>query len=214
MNKANETAAVREFFRKKGIPETFNEAMPRLRCKLVGDAGKDRLTDGILYVKELDLAVVPFYDGEEGTGATYLLPTEVTKIWEKTQAEITQAALAATWKAYPPRMQALGDDLYVLSAGSPETDATWYSFGAVAMVMPDVLLQVASILQADFYLIPDMMDEVLIIPIREGAENADPDELRQILSRIHTAQFAELPYELILPDTVYIYRRGIGLTIA
>lgn len=189
-------------------------AMPHLRCKLVGDTANSDKLSGVLHVKELDLAVVPFYDGGDGDGTIYLLPAETTQIWNKTQAEIVQTALAATWQAYPPRMQALGDDMYALFAGGKETDTGRYPFGAVAMMMPGVLKQAADILNTDFFLVPEMPDECLIIPIRGGVENEDPDELRQILRRIHAAQFAELPSDLILPDDIYIYRRGIGLTIA
>lgn len=222
MLREENVAAVKTLFEEKHIPEDYEEARSHLRCKLISDKVYEReLADlNVLHEKELGLTLIPIYDS--GTGYSHAIPVEAARIWERAKDEIVQAALTETEKAYPPQMQALNDlllipikdeGLYVLSAGKTLTkyeanDEEWYPFGAIVMMMSQALQMAANKLQADFYILPSLWTEVYLLPIRRN----ESDTLNKLHLLMHNI-IAQTPSRAILTRNIYVYHRGMGLTL-
>jgi len=198
------------------MAEDFREALPRLRCRIARyeEGCEGWMLRKALHMRKLDFVLIPYYEGRGWLTDT--LPESAPRVWQKSEEEIIRAALEETKKACQPRLWALHSSvtaailplerqpMYVLTAGEPYAEA-W----PVSMMMPGVLEDVADRLKSDFYLLPWVRDGFLVVPMRKG-EVCDPARLRQILA----SAGAEMASGDVLSGSVYIFRRGRGLTLA
>lgn len=204
------------------VPDTFAEALPHLSLRLLGyEANKDGFLSGALFVRKLDLALVPFL--EKDGWMMPALPKEIAGRWKMDPEEIVRESLRKTKEKYPIMLTPIKDvlqkmgypgadtPLYVLTAGGvPESEEDdGFPFGAVACVMPDVLRAAADRIGSDFYVFPSSQTEVLLCPIPDGSNPYDPDTLRRMVRDINQS----LPSESVLTNSVYIYRRGEDLAL-
>ncbi|MDD6571717.1 MAG: DUF5688 family protein [Thermoflexaceae bacterium] len=81
-------------------------------------------------------------------------------------------------------------------------------FGAVYMLLPEVMDRIADEKEDDLYILPSSIHEILILPVSEVKE---PSYLRDL---VQDANEKQILMEDILSDHVYRYSKEYGLTIA
>lgn len=222
---AEEAAEELDARNKFRTPDTFEDAAPYLRCRLVSyQANRTGLLADAVFVRKLDFAAVPYLE-RDGL-CTPAISRKTAARWNMTPEDITSRALRETARAYPPRLVPIREilakmgyplaeeedtyPLYLLGAGPFDTDGCGNPFGAVAAVIPEALAMAGDELQSDFYLFPSSQSEVILLPIRKLTEPESPDALRRMVADINQRK---VPPELVLTNSLYICRRGGELAL-
>ena len=81
-------------------------------------------------------------------------------------------------------------------------------FGAVCMLLPEVMDQIVDEKGDDLYILPSSIHEILIL---KTSELNDPPRLQHMVQDINEMQ---VPMEQRLSNHVYRYSKGTGLAIA
>lgn len=96
------------------------------------------------------------------------------------------------------------------TAGFPEMFPPMYVitnkqnlYGAVCILYPDVLKDVAQKLDSDFYVLPSSVHETIAVP----AENLDINHASSLKAMVREVNQSELTPEEVLSDNVYYYCR-------
>lgn len=89
------------------------------------------------------------------------------------------------------------DGMYILSNSLK-------SYGAACIAYPNILEMVGEILQADYYVLPSSVHEVIIVPFSPGLDSSELDEM---IREINMTQVAE---EEVLSSHAYLFKRSTG----
>lgn len=81
-------------------------------------------------------------------------------------------------------------------------------FGAVCMVLPEVMEKIADEKEGDIYILPSSIHEILIL------KACEPDDLPQLQHMVQEINEMQVPVEQRLSNHVYRYSREDGLSIA
>lgn len=193
----------------------FEKAKAHIAYKLVNYEKNEELLKKIPHRRFLDMAVVYYYllsDTEHDLeNATILIYNNHLENWNITKEELdaiakenTPALLHEDLRHITDVLQDLlkqecdfGEDsygMYVLSNRSK-------IFGAAAILYSDVLKTFAEKINADLYIIPSSVHEVILVPRREGMEW---QPLREMVREVNATQVEEIE---ILSDNLYYYSR-------
>lgn len=77
-------------------------------------------------------------------------------------------------------------------------------FGSSGMLATEILMEFANRLEADFYILPCSVHELILMPV---SINVPPDYLREVVQEVNEASV--LPEER-LSDSVYYFSRKSG----
>jgi hypothetical protein len=78
-------------------------------------------------------------------------------------------------------------------------------YGAAVLLYPDFIKNLASQLQADLYVFPSSVHEIIIVPAEKSHDRA---ELLKMVCEINATQVSP---EEVLADTIYFYRRSLDV---
>ena len=81
------------------------------------------------------------------------------------------------------------------------------NFGAAILKYENCLSDFANSIQSDFYILPSSVHELILIPI-ENEEN-EVEKLKEMVQEVNRTELME---EEILSDSVYLFKRGKGIT--
>lgn len=197
-----------------------------LVCRLVNRKNNEELLKEIPYRKFYDLAVVyyvPMQQVEDGM-LFWTIRKEQAKVLGLEEESLFTLALENTRRRFPIQFSALEQAIrqFTLEAGidleeeckcdeeaetGQETGGmyllsnTFHTYGAVAMLYPDVWEGIADRFQSDLIILPSSCHEVLVLPYTEEVSVSDLAEIVFTVNRECVAP------EDMLSDSVYLYRR-------
>lgn len=190
----------------------FDNIRHRIQYRLVNfELNRDFLKD-VPYSRVLDLACIYYYDLtcpnlEKGT---IVIKNRDLEIWNVSQFEIQRIAEQNTPLLQKPVILPMWkvldheEDLF----REEDTDVPMYVlsneekiFGASCLLYPDVLLPLAEKLQADLFILPSSIHELILTPDRGYLSRTDLEDTVREINRTQVE-----PYE-VLSDHVYYYDR-------
>lgn len=193
--------------------QEYENIKDKVVYKLIGQKRNAQLLLKVPHVPFLDLAMV-FYVilelDQHGT-ATMLIRKENVKAWGITEESLKEHAVRNTPQILPAKfstMKSVIAEMMGEETREEEEDDNMFILsncvrnnGACCILYPNVLEQIGSRLQENYYVLPSSIHEVIIIP-----ESASPvrEDLEEMIQEINLTQVAR---EEILSDTPYYYNR-------
>lgn len=201
------------------------QAKKRIVCRLISYKRNKRILKEIPYRMFLDLAVVYYYllEKEETGAAAILVRREHLRMWGMDEQALRETAEKNTRKLLPCDFLSMGDVMRDLmepeeirrlgldERGREQTDVLYMltnrqkSFGAVWMTDQAVLERIGERLKQDYYILPSSVHECMVVPVREGME------VRQLQEMVKEINETQVDPEEVLEDTVYHYSRSRGI---
>lgn len=177
--------------------------------KLINTAQNHELLQKIPHKEILDLSMV-FYIAVEDVGGSILIYNNHCKMWGIEPEELVTAAQANTPRLHPlyfkPIMEVMSEMLGDAAEEIPD-DVKMYIlsnekkvFGAVAMIYPDSMKNIADKWESDLYVLPSSTHEVLVLPAKEN-------NVLQLKSMVEEVNDNCVNAEEILGYNVYYYDR-------
>lgn len=149
----------------------WEQVKSMVACKLVNTKQNQELLQNIPHKEILDLSMV-FYIAVEDVDGTILIYNSHCEMWGINLEELVTAAQTNTPKLRPiyfkPMMEVMSEMLGDAAEEIPD-DVQMYIlsnekkvFGAVAMIYPDSMRNIADRLESDLYILPSSTHEVLV----------------------------------------------------
>lgn len=172
----------------------------KLICRLIGVKQNQELLEQLPHVHKNDMAVVfhilLYSQGTEY--ATFSVDEQMRQELGMTQEELYEKALGNMARRFPAMTIPLAPQLTVITNKG-------LLFGATSMLYPEVLEQVAEKNEADLYILPSSIHEVMAVPDDGEISVA---ELREMVKKVNQTQVRPRDQ---LTDSVYRYDRGDGI---
>lgn len=207
-----------------GFFRDFKAVKDRICYRLINRAENRSLLEDIPYIEFLDLAVCFYYayDSSELGDVSILIYNSHVEMWGTCIADLLELAKKNTPRLFPWKYAGLGEILdgntRLAQEGQHggesldglEGEPFGYipmkvltnskkSYGAISILYPGVLKEIAKMAGTDFYIIPSSVHEVLTLPydglLSEGAVKA-------MISEINDTQVAP---EEVLSNSLYRY---------
>lgn len=203
-----------EFFR------SFPEVKERICYRLIGTRGNEELLADVPYIEFLDLALCFYYayQGDVLGEGSILVHNSHVELWDTCTAELLKLAQRNTPRLFPwechsmssvlkeilgedvcgEREEVTGDDLF-------QEEPMWVLSnnrrvqGAVCMLYPGVLDEIAARWAKSIYVLPSSIHEVILLVDAEG-EGAEA--LKKMIAQVNSTQVAP---EEVLSDSLYYY---------
>ncbi len=224
------TESIIEAYR-QGLPEErinmdfyrdFSKVRDRIAYKLINAERNRELLSEIPHVMFFDLAICFYYAFSHeklGNGSILVYNTQM-EAWNTNTAELMRLAQKNTKDLFGVEvvpMEELMSRMLTREMGTP--DDLWeedisidtsmlilssrsHTFGAAAMLLPDVLAGLADRADTGLYILPSSIHEVILIP-ESGRE--DITLLKEMVKEVNDTMVSR---EEILSDSVYYYDRN------
>lgn len=200
-----------------GFFTDFELAKSHLAYRMINYEKNRELLKTVPHVRYLDLAIV-FYcllEVSRQNNATILIHNSHLDMWHITVSELYEHTYKTTPTLLPYELhnmtgilQSIGklEDLPQEPSDMPFCSMYVLSnkhklYGAGCILYPGLLAQIANRLQADLYLLPCSIHEVILLPSQK-TDNAG--SLRDMVTEINATELSE---EEILSNNVYYYAR-------
>lgn len=196
----------------------YQNVKNRIVYKVINYSQNKKLLETIPYKRILDLAVV-FYcllDQNCEGSATALIYQSHVATWGVTEEDIYLAALENTPNLLKSSIKKMSEIIREMFMDEPneqlaleeDTSCDMYVLtnqsrinGASCMLYDDVLKDFAREMDADLFILPSSIHEVIIIPKSESIQKSD------LSSMVHEVNTEGVAKEEILSDNVYVYSR-------
>lgn len=204
----------------------YTKIRSHIAYRLVHYKKNEELLSTVPHVRYLDLAIV-FYcllDFSESGNATVLIHSSHLQLWKITLEQLYAQARRTTPVLLPYDFQSITSVISELfsSPADPGQNSPAASFrpmyvltnsqkiyGASCILYPGLLKSLAEKLDADLFLLPSSIHEMILLPAASGSY--DSKELAAIVSEINQT---ELAADEVLSSRVYYYSRaGQALSI-
>ncbi len=203
-----------EFFR------SFDEVKDRICYRLVGRKGNEELLADVPYIEFLDLALCFYYayQGDVLGEGAILVHNSHLELWDTCTAELLKLAQRNTPELFPWECHSmssvlkeiLGEDLCeeaedVAQDDLFQEDPMWVLSndrrvqGAVCMLYPGVLDEIAARWTKGVYVLPSSIHEVILL-IDSGRD--ETEALKKMIAQVNSTQVAP---EEVLSDSLYYY---------
>ncbi len=200
--------------------KSFAKVKERICYRLVHAGSNEKLLTIIPHIRYLDLAVCFYYAYEGkalGNGSILIRNTHV-QMWETSVEELFQLAEQNTPRLFLPRCESMETVLAeLLDAGERDILGESAEFfqtvpmmvlgnarrtqGAVCIMYPHLLEQIAGRMGSSLYILPSSIHEVIIMPERPGVL---PERLKEMIVEVNATQ---VDPEEKLSDSLYYYNR-------
>ncbi|WP_146040110.1 DUF5688 family protein [Acetatifactor muris] len=200
--------------------KSFGNVRDRICYRLIGRRGNEGLLEEIPYVEFLDLAICFYYayHGEELGDGTILIYNSHMEMWGTCTEELLELAKRNTQKLFPwvccsmeevinevmgtdGTEDGLDEGLFQQEVPMKVLSNRQRVHGAVCMVYPDVLEDIARKEGRDLYILPSSIHEVIILPY---TGNEPASALKTMIEEVNTTQVD--PQE-VLSYSLYYYSR-------
>lgn len=206
--------------------EDWSQVKNRLAVKLINRNRNSELLNDVPYRLVLDDLVLIAYvvlpkenNIKNGVIGDVTIRNSHLDQWGKTADELMEVALKNTPNVLPYEVrnmnnliaEMLGEEQIKhenIEDLNPATDTllvlsnTEKMYGAAVLLYPNVLKRIANIMQADIYILPSSVHELILIPM---TKEVSCNNLREMVSEVN--QSSVVSEEEILTNTVYVYRR-------
>ncbi len=181
----------------------FQNVSSRIAYKLIHYERNRELLLGIPHIPFLDLAIVFYCLVTSGgpTNATILLTNDHLRFWNTDRDAIYRLALENTPLLLGSRFEQTS---FSVSSPIPMymlTNESGY-LGASCLLYNHLLKQLSDRLDADLYIIPSSVHEVLLVP---ATVHMKPADFNRMIVEVNSSQLSS---EEILSDHVYYYSRS------
>lgn len=206
--------------------EDFGRMQEKLRLRLINYAANSAELEKIPHRKFLDLAVTYYLDLDmepgEGNGAL-IIPNGLMEIWDATEEDLYKAGMenlrrkdkcfaidmpsflrAAASEEDEEEMRAVLDEIEKEGAPIAEmyvASNQKHRFGAVCMLDSSLLQQMAYSEGCDLNIYPSCIDELIIVPVKDGNEDCMSTE------DVCEINMCSVPKEEWLSNSIYRYDR-------
>ena len=205
-----------------GFFRSFERVRDRICCRLIGRERNEALLEEIPYIEFLDLAVCFYYAYRGGLGDGMIqINNSHMEMWGSNMMELLALLKRNTPRLFPWACcgieevlteTACGDDAdfrHILDALCEEVPMKILSNerriqGAVCMLYPGVLKEMADRIGGDFFIIPSSVHEVILLPDTDKGLN---EALKQLIWEVNRTKVAP---EEVLSDALYRYDRANG----
>lgn len=192
----------------------YEKVKGRVLFKLIGYGQNREFLENVPHIRFLDMAVV-FYCmmfHETMGNVTILIRSTESERWKVSAEELYERALENAPRILPERIQSIEEVLNAAGTGSGEENGrkmfvltnTLQTFGAACMMYPDVLQKASGRWDADLFILPSSVHEVLLLP-----DHGEYD-VREFKEMVYEINHTQLEPEEILTDSVYYYDRAEG----
>lgn len=202
-----------DFFR------SFEEVKPRICYRLIGRKGNEELLSDVPYIEFLDLAVCFYYayHGDMLGEGTILVHNSHQNLWETSTAELLRLAQDNTPRLFPWECHSLSVILREIMGEEFDSKEEFREEdfsqddsmlvlsndrrlqGAICMLYPGVLEEIACRWEKSIYVLPSSVHEVILLPdVGRGGAKA----LKEMIVQVNNTQVAP---EEVLSDSLYYY---------
>lgn len=208
-----------------GFFRSFERVRDRICCRLIGRERNEALLKEIPHIEFLDLAVCFYYAyrGELGDGIIQINNSHM-EMWGSNMMELLALSKRNTPRLFPWACCGI-EEVLIETAGGDDADFRCILdalceevpmkvlsnerriHGAVCMLYPGVLKEMADKIGGDFFIIPSSVHEVILLPDADKGLN---EGLKQLIREVNSTQVAP---EEVLSDTLYRYDRAEGRVI-
>ena len=206
--------------------EDWSQVKNRLAVKLINRNRNSELLNDVPYRLVLDdLAMIAYMILPKENNIKDCVIGNITirndhlGQWGKTANELMEVALKNTPKILPDKVcnmnnliaEMIGEveiNYENIEDLNPVTDTflvlsnTEKMYGATVLLYPNVLKRIANIMQADIYILPSSVHELILLPV---ITEVSCNNLREMVLEVN--QSSVVSEEEILTNTVYVYRR-------
>ncbi|MCH5281256.1 MAG: hypothetical protein J1E61_07270 [Lachnospiraceae bacterium] len=197
----------------------FDSAKENILFRVVGYKQNSKRLSEIPHVRFLDLAITFYYmlEREEGSDvvASIQIQNEHLEIWEVDTETLYDIAVENTVEKMPIRIrgvfEVLTEALHIDKFKTvPDYKGSMYVlsneknfYGAASICYPEVLKEAAEHFDADLYIIPSSVHEVLLFPVGKG----DQSDVSYFNETIRDINMVHVAAEEVLSDHLYYYDR-------
>ena len=180
-------------------------------CRLINMGKNKEMLKNIPYIPWCDLAVIFCLVLKDDTEemATAMINQNLCRTWKKSVEDLMEVAKKNTVALFPPKKESLR---YIIESMMRKSDLpydnikdnmivltnTKLSYGAIAFLYPNVLVEIAKEWQADLYIIPCGIHETIVIPV-------NVIERQEVLSLIKDMNEHAVLDTDFLSDSIYYY---------
>ena len=197
----------------------FDRVKDRICYRLIGRKGNERLLEDVPHIEFLNLAICFYYayQGDALGEGTILIHNSHMKMWETCTSQLYNLARSNTPRLFPWVCNSLEEVLDDMT-GSGKTEESEglrgemvrgfpmkvlgnvkRLHGAICILYPGVLDEMAFQEGRGFYILPSSIHEVILLP-DIGMESAH--ELKKMVVEVNSTQVAP---EEVLSDSLYYY---------
>lgn len=197
----------------------FDSAKENILFRVVGFEQNSRRLSEMPHVRFLDLAITFYYMLEQkedsDMAASIQIQNDHLELWQVDTGTLYDIAMKNTVEKMPVRLRSVFDVLVEAlqmegAEVEPERKGRMYVlsneknfYGAAAIYYPGVLKEAAKRLDADLYILPSSVHEVILLPVEQGNES-DVSYFNEMIRDINLAHVAA---EEVLSDHLYYYDR-------
>ncbi|MBP7348002.1 MAG: hypothetical protein KA965_04915 [Butyrivibrio sp.] len=196
----------------------YTYAKNKILFKLINYERNRTMLADMPHIRYQDLAIVFYCRVQEVDGGMIMIHNGHMKMWQATEQDLYDHAVVNTPKLCPISIsnlrstveEMMGEEQAGDSKGTDTEDEMQVLtnqsklFGAVSILYPDVLQNIAERLHRNLYVLPSSVHEVILLPEREG-EKGTEESLAEIVKDVNSTV---VDTEDILADSVYYYDRA------
>ncbi len=201
----------------------YNKIKQRIVFKLINYEKNKALLEKVPHFRYLDLAIVfhCLIDSTENGSATIQIYTHHLSYWNVTRDDLYDLAIQNTPRLLPYDLRNMTDVVKELLGASDDMDGlSWNTdcpypmyvltnthklHGSTCLLYENLLYQFATKLDADLFILPSSIHEVLLIP---AFSHFSADELNAMVQEVNSTQLCA---DEILSDHVYYFSRKTRL---
>lgn len=206
-----------------GFFRSFEQVRDRICCRLIGRERNGALLEEIPHIEFLDLAVCFYYAYRGGLGDGMIqINNSHMEMWGSNMMELLALSKRNTPRLFPWACCGIEEVLTETADGSDDADFRCILEalceevpmkilsnerriqGAVCMLYPGVLKEMADRIGGDFFIIPSSVHEVILLPDTDKGLN---EALKQLIWEVNRTKVAP---EEVLSDALYRYDRANG----
>lgn len=186
--------------------------------RLIGRDENRELLKEVPYKEYMDLAIIYYVllEVDEHGMASMMVKNEHMEMWKVTEADLYYRACINTQELLPyefATMRSVVEELMGLEAWDGPVEKMYIlsnetrSYGAAAMLYPDLLRKIGEQVGENYYVIPSSVHETIIVAESESPEK---DELCSMIEEINETQ---VEAEEVLSNHAYYYDCSTGKLI-
>lgn len=202
-----------------GFFQSFEKVRDKICYRLIGREKNKELLEDIPYIEFLDLAICFYYayQGDALESGTILIHNSHVELWKSNVIELLALASRNTRRLFPCECSSIEDVLKESAGGSGDMDDLLMCedsrlsipmkilsnskriYGAVCLLYPGVLAEIAEKEGSNFYILPSSIHETILLP-DDGTHMSDA--LKRMISEVNSTQVAA---EEVLSDSLYYF---------
>lgn len=197
----------------------YTHAKDNILFRLINYERNSTMLADMPHIRFQDLAIVFYCRVQEVDGGMIMIQNGHMKMWQVTEQDLYDRALVNTPNFCPVSLsnlrstveELMGEEENISYSGENDVEDEMQVlsnqaklFGAVSILYPDVLQNIADRIHRNLYVLPSSVHEVILLPERTGEKGAE-ESLLEIVKDVNSTV---VDTQDILADSVYYYDRA------